>query len=513
MPPPPQHPDEASLPNPDDVAILSEPSDERDKTPHDPYVALRNKNYFRYFIGSAFSLVGSNMTAAVVAYELYQLTHSNFWLGMIGLVQVIPVFFLALPAGFFIDRLDRKQMILTTTAVQIGLWILMGFSSRYADSLFPSLGAPFGLHNAHVIIMLFLLLLNGIGRAINQPAKSTLLPMLVPQQQLPNAVTWNATLFETTNVTGPLIFAGALYVLMNSLTNHQWNFAILYWINALCGLVYWINMARIDVPHISRIHAPATAKHMITSIVDGASFVYKQKLILSAITLDMFAVLLGGATALLPAFADKVLHVGALGYGGLRAAPSIGAVAMALITAHLPPMKNAGRNLLISVAGFGAAIIVFGTSRNYWLSIAALLATGVFDNVSVVVRHSLVQLLTPDHMRGRVNAVNHVFISSSNELGEFESGTTAAMSQWACNRFLGYSLTEAAKLGPQLAVVAGGAGTIVVVIAAALLWPELAKVRRLDQIKAASTPPPPPPVAGFPVQVDPPAQTSADRPT
>lgn len=480
MPPPPQHPADASLPTPDDVAVLAEAAS---STAHDPYVALRNTNYFRYFTGNAFSLMGGSMANAVLGYELFLRTRSYFMLGMIGLVQVIPILLLALPAGFFIDRFNRKTLILAATALQIVLWILMGFSSRFADTLVPGLGAWFHVADSHAAIMLALLLINGIARAVNQPAKQTLLPMLVPARHFHNAITWNASLFETSSAAGPLLFAGGLLALQSFGSTAAWSFAILYWANAACQLVQWFNIARIEIPHTPPAPAPGPSQSMFQAIADGVRFVYREKVILSAISLDMFAVLLGGATALLPAFAVNILHVGPLGFGGLRAAPSVGAVLMALITAHMPPMKHAGRNLLFAVTGFGAAIIVFGLSRNYWLSLIALFATGLFDNVSVVVRHSLVQLLTPDRMRGRVNSVNTVFISSSNEFGEFESGATADLAQRFCQRFFNASVWgPPAMLGPELAVVAGGAGTILVVIAAAWLWPELARIKRLDQV-------------------------------
>jgi hypothetical protein len=272
-----------------------------------------------------------------------------------------------------------------------------------------------------------------------------------------------------------------------------WAFAIIYWANSVCQFIQWVNIARIQL-----VHSPASRQNaaqndpMIKSIAEGVRFVYGHKIILSAITLDMFAVLLGGATALLPVFAEHVVHVGPVGLACLRAAPSAGAVLMAMVLAHAPPMKHAGRDLLLAVTGFGLAIIVFGLSRNFALSLAALFVTGLCDNVSVVVRHSLVQLLTPDAMRGRVNSVNTVFISSSNELGEFESGTTADLAQRLVARY--WAKSAALMWGPMIAVVAGGAGTIVVVIVAALLWPELARVGRLDEIRPKSPAQPP----GFP---------------
>ncbi len=465
-------------PDPDEPATTpAPPAEPITPTPHDPYFALRIPNYRRYFIGNAFSLIGSNMTTYAVGFELYERTGSALMLGMVGLVQVIPIFLLALPAGHFVDRFNRKNMILSATAVQILLWLLMGLSSRFSGQLLPGLAGIFHLGDAHAPIMLGLLLLNGMCRAVNQPAKQTLLPMLVPPQHFPNAITWNASLFETSNVLGPMAGGLALWLLLAS-SAATWAFALVYWANSAFQLTNWINIARIKLDSPPR----PTPRHdsILASISEGVRFVYGQKLILSAITLDMFAVLLGGATALLPVFAKQVLHVGPVGLACLRAAPSVGAVLMAMILAHSPPMKHAGRNLLLGVTGFGIAIIVFGLSQNFALSLAALFVTGLCDNISVVVRHSLVQLLTPDAMRGRVNSVNTVFISSSNELGEFESGTTAAIAQGLVAR---YSTLAPLMWGPMLAVVAGGAGTIVVVLIATLLWPELARVGRLDEVR------------------------------
>ncbi|HYR59469.1 MAG TPA: MFS transporter, partial [Chthoniobacteraceae bacterium] len=206
-------------------------------------------------------------------------------------------------------------------------------------------------------------------------------------------------------------------------------------------------------------------EHPLRDLFSGIRFVWRTKTIFATITLDLFAVLLGGATALLPIFADKILHVGAFGLGWLRAAPSFGAVMMAFTLAHLPPMRRAGITMLWAVAGFGAATVVFGLSRHFWLSLAALAVTGACDNISVVVRHTLVQLLTPDAMRGRVSAVNNVFIGSSNELGAFESGVTAAL------------------FGPIVSVVAGGICTVLVVLGVARIWPQARRIGRLHQIE------------------------------
>jgi MFS family permease len=259
----------------------------------------------------------------------------------------------------------------------------------------------------------------------------------------------------------------------------------MYWINAAFQVVQFINFSTIHLAHDPRRREPMTRK----SLLAGVRFVTANKIILGAITLDMFAVLFGGAKALMPLYATDILHAGSWGFGLMLAAPSVGALSMGITQAYAPPMKNAGRNLLWAVAGFGVATIVFGLSRNLVLSLVALFFTGVFDNISVVVRHTLVQLLTPDTMRGRVNAVNSVFISCSNELGDFESGITAD----AAKRFLG------PVMGPMAAVAAGGVGTILVVAAVAWAWPQVRTVKKLGHLVSEEPPEP----QGFPVEINP----------
>ncbi len=296
--------------------------------------------------------------------------------------------------------------------------------------------------------------------------------MLVPNEHFANAITWNASLFETTNVVGPLKVGGvALAALLGENPSRAdltrgWAFTAIYWTNAGLQLVQWLNVLWIDLIHTPR---PRGERMTRKSLLAGVRFVFNNKVILGVATLDLFAVLLGGATALLPVMADKVLNVGPIGLAWLRAAPSVGAVSMAVILAHSRPMQHAGRNMLVAVAGFGVAIVVFGLSRNIWVSLAALFFTGVFDNISVVVRQTLVQLMTPDEMRGRVNAVNSVFISTSNEMGDFESGTVADIT----TKFLG------PMVGTMAAVTAGGIGTLIVVGIVALTFPQVRRVKKL----------------------------------
>jgi MFS family permease len=300
-----------------------------------------------------------------------------------------------------------------------------------------------------VLVVLFL---NGVTITFARPARAAILPNIVPKSIFSNAVTWNSSMFEVASMTGPALGGFIVHFLSPSTA---------YFVNSLFLLACFA--MTLPLPNVrpqrgrgDGAQAPILRRVFnFESLYAGIHFVFSRPLLLATMTMDLFAVLLGGAVYLLPVYARDILHVGSLGYGFMRAAPAVGAFSMAMIVAHSPPMKKAGRNLLLSVVGFGAATIVFGLSRNFWLSLAMLVLTGAFDNISVVVRHTLVQLLTPDEMRGRVSAVNQVFIGSSNELGGFESGTTAQL------------------FGAVTSVVAGGIGTILVVCAIAVKWPQV----------------------------------------
>jgi MFS family permease len=287
--------------------------------------------------------------------------------------------------------------------------------------------------------------------ALGWPARSALLPQTVPPDMFANAVAWNSSAFQIASMVGPALGGLILY----------WSTPAAYVLDAIFLLSFALFLAFLKVRPPTRKREPTTFR----TVVAGVHFVYRNKIILATITLDLFAVLLGGATALLPKFATDILHCGPGGFGLLRAAPGIGALLMGLLIAHLPPMKRAGRNLLIAVIGFGLATIVFGLSQNFTLSFLMLLLTGVFDNVSVVVRHTLVQMLTPDEMRGRVSAVNNIFVGASNELGGFESGLTGA---W---------------LGAVPSVVLGGIGTLLVVGVVAIVWPQVVRFGSLHDAR------------------------------
>jgi MFS family permease len=354
-------------------------------------------------------------------------------LGLVGLVQFLPVILLTPVAGHVADQFSRRRimmaaMLLFAAASAALAWI----SYRGTDYRW----------------MYGCLCLTGIARAFQQPAKASFLPQIVPMRSFSNAVTWNTGGFHLASVMGPA--AGGLLI--------AWlkGAVIVYLLDAasaLCffGCLLWIRLRPVMQPPRSL---------SLEQLFAGLRFVWRSPLILAAITLDMFAVLLGGATTLLPVYADHILHVGAEGLGWMRTAPAVGALMMAILMAHFPPHAHAGRNLLLAVIGFGVVTVVFGVSRSFWLTLAMLFLTGALDNISVVIRHTLVQVQTPDELRGRVSAVNSLFIGASNELGGFESGLVAEL------------------LTPTISVVSGGIGTILVVALVALRWPQL---RRYSQ--------------------------------
>ena len=446
MPPDTADPDDSRVPesaNAIEPATLVAPADL-----HDPYAALRVPGFRRYLFGNIFALIGMKMQAMAVAWEIYQRTRSNEAMAMIGLIQVLPVLFLSLPAGHLADRTNRKRIVLCSLTMTV----------------IGSLGlAAVSTWQLPISILYGCLFFNGVARALQQPAKASMLPQIVPAEVFPNAVAWHGSGFQLASVAGPGV-AGLLIALYKSA-------ALVYAVEAAASLVFLILLTGVTV----RPQIQAAKDNAWRSFADGIQFVWRTKIILCALSLDLFAVLLGGATMLLPVFAQEVLHVGAVGLGWLDAAPACGALATAFLIAHRRPFEKAGRTLLWSVVGFGIATIVFGLSRSYWLSLSMLVLTGAFDMVSVVVRHTLVQLLTPDQMRGRVSAVNGMFIGASNELGGFESAMVAAMFDRPTDR----------AFGPIVSVVSGGIGTIVIVLLAALKWPQIRRYGRLG------APPPP----------------------
>lgn len=409
---------------------------------HDPYAAWRYSNYRLFAIARNLLTLGSEMQSVAIGWELYERTSSALILGGVGLVQVIPVILLTLPAGHVADRWNRQRTVFLTDLMQA----LCSFSL-----------AVLSYTHGSIFLIYTSLLLGGVARAFNNPASDALLPQLIPLEVFSNAATWNSSASQLAAVLGPAI-GGWMIAVQKSATR----------IYVIDGALILICTGLIAAIHYNKTVRLSTQTPSLKTLVAGMNFVWHKKVIFAAIALDMFAVLLGGATALLPIFAKDILLVGPTGLGWLRAAPAIGALLMAVTLAHLPPMKRAGIALIWSVIGFGAVTIIFGLSRSFELSLVMLALSGAFDNVSVVIRHTLVQVRTPDELRGRVSAVNSVFIGTSNELGSFESGLAAAL------------------FGPTLAVVGGGIGTIIVVLVIALLLPELRRLGPLHSVEKSS---------------------------
>lgn len=418
----------------------SEISSSRAPHEHDPYAALRYGDFRLFLIGNVVAVLGLQMQTVAVGWEVWKRTNMALALGSIGLALILPIFLLALVTGHVADQFNRK-------------WIMM---LALATMALGSIGLVIvSLTDAHVFWIYICLLLSGIARAFHQPAKSAMMPQTVDRKHFSNAVTWSTGGFHLASVLGPAL-AGLLLSSFESAVP-------VYAFDAAAALFFCLLLLRIR----SRPVAAPRQAFTLDNLAGGFAFVKQNKIILAAITLDMLAVLLGGATTLLPIYADEILQVGPAGLGWMRAAPAAGAVVMAFVLAYRPPMQHAGRALLWSVVGFGTATIVFGVSRSFWLSLVALFLTGAFDNISVVIRHTLVQVLTPDAMRGRVSAVNGLFIGASNELGGFESGLVAQF------------------FGSTFSVVSGGIGTLLVVASTALAWPQLRRYGRLDSSDAA----------------------------
>ncbi len=381
---------------------------------------------------------GLQAEGTAVGWELYDRTHSAYALGLVGLVQVIPLFALALHAGHFVDTHDRRRVLIAAQG---------GFAIASAGLALVS------WRQAPVAALYLCLLLLGISRAFYGPARNALLPALVPEEDLANAVTWNSGGFQLAAVLGPAAGGLAIAWLHGPIA--------VYLVAALCASVFLTLSVLIKHRAADRPVEELT----FASLIAGVRFVARTPLILATITLDLFAVLLGGATSLLPVYAKDILHVGPAGLGWLDAAPSLGAVLMAIALTTRPPMRRAGVALLWAVTGFGVGTLVFGLSRSFVLSLTMLAAIGALDMVSVVVRSTLVPLLTPDDMRGRVGAINTLFIGTSNQLGGFESGVVAG------------------AFGPVFSVVSGAIGTLLVVGLATKIWPEL---RRLGSLQSAA---------------------------
>ena len=394
---------------------------------HDPYAALRDPEYSAFLVSRAFGGLGGSMLGPVIGWELYQRTHRPMTLAWVGLVQALPIFLFALHAGHVADTRSRKRVAVAgqcvTTAAALAL---MALSMAHA---------PVPLY----FLCLFVLTTAG---AFSNPARQALVRQIVPTERMPNAISWNTTVFRVAAVVGAALGGWIVAV------THQP--AAVYAITSALAVVSVLLMGRVT----NRPPPPGTRERATwNTLLAGIRYISETRIILATITLDLVAVLLGGATTLLPVYAKDILHVGAAGFGLLESAPSAGALVTALALTHFPPFKYPGRAMLWAVGGFGLATIAFGLSRSMPLSLFMLFLTGALDMISVVVRSSLVQTLTPQEMQGRVSAVNSVFITTSNEVGGFESGVVAQYTS------------------PLFSVVSGGIGTLLTVVLTAYKWP------------------------------------------
>jgi MFS family permease len=413
--------------------------------------AFRSRDFRLYQSARLMVILGAEAQSVAVAWQVYQITHSALDLGLTGLALFLPGLFFMLAAGHAADRYDKRKIILCCYGLQavctaVLLWLSLSDWALRGGRIWPIYAVLVGI---------------GLGRAFSGPAASAMLPSLVPKDHFVNAVTWGATVYQTANMSGPAV-GGLLFTLPLAGALAAWRGAPLVYVFTLAMLLGFIVL-------VSMIRAPMVRGEKkafsLRTVLAGLEYVWQTKLLLGSISLDLFAVMLGGAVALLPIFATDILHAGPRGLGLLRAMPSVGALAVSLTMVVKPIKRRAGTLMLTCVAIFGAATVVFGLSKSMWVSLIALVIVGASDMVSVVVRSSMLQLATPPEMRGRVSAVNWLFVGASNEFGEFESGVTA---QW---------------WGAVPAVIIGGIGSLLVTASAALLFPQL---RRADALTAES---------------------------
>src|ERR1700689_340077 len=421
--------------------------------PHKPPVrgmeAFGYRDFRRYQLARVTAILGAEAQSVAVAWQVYSITHRALDLGYTGLALFLPGLVFLLPAGHVADRFDRRQVILICYSLQVLCTTALLLLTRA------------GLHSVYTIYAVLFLV--GTGRAFSGPASSALIPHLVPEEHFVNAVTWGGAIFQFSNITGPAL-GGLLFTLpiTRFVPDTSLEGAGIVYVFTLGSLGWFLVLvATLDARPGRMEHRAASLK----VVMAGFQYMMRSSLLLGASSLDLFVVLLGGATALMPIFAHDILHQGPRGLGMLRAAPAAGALMMSLTMARFPFRRRAGLRLFICVAIFGAGTVVFGLSRNLWLSLAALAVAGAADTISVIIRGSLLQLGTPPEMRGRVSAVNSLFIGASNELGEFESGLTA---QW---------------WGAVRATVVGGVGALAVAGIWAALFPGL---READELTSAA---------------------------
>jgi MFS family permease len=417
--------------------------DDRSPIKNDPYAVLRNRDYLFYAIGRFIASFGQQMLTVAVGWELYERTGSALSLGLTGLTQFLPMLAMTLPAGHWAETRNRKVIIVVTQGVMalasLGLAVVS----------WRSAGIPWQHGEANWVYLC--LLVSGIARTFFWSASAAFVPQLVSREELPRALNWSSSTYQFSAVAGPA--AGGFVIGL-------WNSAAsVYVFNAVAAVVCLALISCVRTHH----KPPAREPMSLKTLLAGFHFVFNHKIILGMITLDLFAVLFGGADMLLPIYAKDILKAGPQGLGLLRGALPVGSLVCALILAHRPPFTKAGRVLVLAVLVFGLATIGFGISRSFWLSMAMLFICGMADSFSVVIRHTSVQLLTPDEMRGRVSSVNNLFIGTSNELGGFESGALSSLT------------------GPVFSVVFGGVATMAVVAAVCWLFPEIPRYGKLVQ--------------------------------
>lgn len=405
-----------------------------------PYAVLKIKDFRFFILARLFVTLAIQIQAVVVGWQIYEITKDPLSLGLIGLAEAIPAISVSLYAGHLADVMERKKIIIACVVTLCVCSVsLLSFTTELADFLLKNGAFP----------IFSIIFLSGIARGFLSPANFSFMPQLISRELYQNAITWNSTIWESASVMGPMI-GGLIYGFFGISAAYTSDVLLTF-----AGLICYLAISRKALP-------PVTHEQGIwEKIKAGLKFVFNHQIILAAISLDLFAVLFGGAVALLPIFADEILHVGAVGLGFLRSAPSIGAVLMAVYITHHPIQKGIGKILLACVAGYGFCMIGFGLSTSFWLSMALLVISGTFDCVSVIVRGTLIHTLTPENMKGRVAAVNSIFVGSSNEIGMFESGTVARL------------------LGVVPSVVFGGCMTLAVV--AVTSW-KAVKLRLLDKV-------------------------------
>lgn len=408
-------------------------------TKKDPYAALRYKE-FNIFLFMRFALVFAwSMQFVIIEWQVYSITKDPLSLGIIGLMEIIPAICMALFAGHIVDQKEKKkllmQCIVAFSILSAGLFLIT------VPQLIKNTATQSVLYTIYALVFL-----GGIVRSFLGPTIFSLLSLIVPKKAYPNAATWSSSTWQLASMFGPA-FAGVAI----SLVGVHWSLCFVMG----CSILALILLTKIEKKPILN---PKIGEPIFKSLREGLHFVFTNKTILGAISLDMIAVLFGGAVALLPIFAQDILQVGSQGFGVLRAAPALGSFLMMLFAAYISLNKKAGIKLLGAIFMFGVCIIVFGLSTIFWVSVLALFLSGVFDGVSVVIRNTILQLHTPDNMRGRVSSVNSIFVGSSNELGAFESGLTAKL------------------MGVVNAVVFGGIMTLITVTTTAIALPNFRKL-------------------------------------